>query len=177
MSGNPKVYGKVANFGKTFRSGFWVPDESAPAGRVIVGENHGPWPSNIRDSRTWWEGDEAVLHVYWDLLKKCGLNTFSQAARPSHQDRRNRHDIHVIHVIARWKVGVFLAFSEKRAPGSIGPWWMGGKKVMDRLVALPAGRRRVEVAAALCAFIEMAEPSEERGDLPTQAHEFLRRLG
>lgn len=160
MSGKSRAFGKTANFGETWKSSSFV--------------GTGIWPDDIRDSRTWWEGsDETPLNVYWDTLKKYGLNTFSQAARPSHQDRRNRHDIHVI---ARWKVGVYLAFDDRREAGTIGPWWMGGKKVMDRLVAIPRGRRRVEVAAALCAFLGMATPSKEAGDLPTQAHDFLRRL-
>lgn len=158
----PRVYGKVANFGRTMRG-----DELPPSGPSA-------WPPDIRDSETWFaDGEEATLNVYWDRLKRCGLNMFSVRARPSHQDRRNRHDVHVIE---RWKVGVHLAFEAARDPGSVGPWYLGGKKVMDRLVALPRGKHRVQTAAALCSFLAMTAPSEELGDLPTQAHDFLRKV-
>ncbi len=118
---------------------------------------YGRWPADARDSRTWLapDGSEAQLLAFEAHVKREGLRTLGGYATPE-QQKRGQKKRNAVWKLPAWAVGVRLVVGDCSPEGSAGWWWTSGKGLVEKLRGVPAGRHRVQTAAAVVVAVQMA---------------------
>lgn len=125
----------------------------------------GRWPPSARDSQTWLDDDgtEAQVLAYRSHAHREGLSPFGSYATPTQQARGQKMR-NAVFKVPTWAVGLRLIVGDCSPANAAGWWWTSAKALAEKLRGMPAGRPRVQTAAACCVAIQYAFAQDDLAD-------------